>query len=85
MFTITFWKAALERAIGTFAVSVVGLAIVDDPFNLPGLPWDRIFLSAAIIAGLTVLKTLGAFATNGTPGFGSAEGLTPPKHALTDK
>lgn len=82
MFTILFWKASAERAVGTFAASVVGLAIVANPFDYGLLPWGDIFKASLIITGLTVLKTLAALGTNGSPGFGTAEALVPPKVPL---
>lgn len=76
MFTLAFWKATLERTIGTFAAAFVGLAIVNNPFEYMSLPWGDITVTSLIITGMTVLKTLGAGASNGSPGFGTAEQLS---------
>lgn len=79
MFTIVFWKAVAERAIGTFSASFVGLAVLANPLDYMTLPWGKIFVASLVITGLTLLKTLGAGYANGSPGFGTAEHLTADK------
>lgn len=77
MFTKQFWKASLERVVGTFAASFIGLVVVDNSTDYLGLDWGNIFVTSIIITGLTFVKTLAALATNGTPGFTEAERLAP--------
>lgn len=75
MFTLAFWKATLERTIGTFAATVLGLAGTD-ALGMLSLDWGQIFAASGIIGGLTVLKCLSVAAgTDGTPSLGNVEGL----------
>lgn len=67
----------MERMVGTFAASFVGLVTVDQVVSGVYLDWLTIFKAALIITGLTLLKTLAAFSVNGTPGFTEAETLAP--------
>lgn len=79
MFTWNYWKATLERLIGTYAAAFVGLAVVDEASNYVNLNWGNIAYTSAVITGMTFIKALAAFAANGTPGFTKAEQLTPDK------
>lgn len=77
MFTLTFWKATLERTIGTFAATIIGLAGTDTVGMLT-LDWVQIVSASAIIAGLTVLKCLTVAAgTDGSPSATNVEALSP--------
>lgn len=77
MFTLTFWKATLERTIGTFAATVLGLAGTDT-IGMLTLNWVQIVEASAIIAGLTVLKCLVVAAgTDGSPSATNVETLKP--------
>ena len=81
MFTLTFWKAALERALSTAAQSAL-LAVGADQFNVIGAD----FATIAGFAGggflLSALKSVVvAGATDGNPSVGSVEAL--PGHDYT--
>lgn len=77
MFTLTFWKATLERTVGTFAATVLGLAGTDT-IGMLSLDWVQIAQASAIIAGLTVLKCLVVAAgTDGSPSATNVEALKP--------
>lgn len=77
MFTLTFWKATLERTIGTFAATVLGLAGTDT-IGMLSLDWVQIGQASAIIAGLTVLKCLVVAAgSDGSPSATNVEALKP--------
>ena len=83
MFTLTFWKATLERTVGTFAATVLGLAGTDT-IGMLSLDWVQIFSASGIIAGLTVLKCITVAAgTDGSPSATNTESLSPaagPRH-----
>jgi hypothetical protein len=83
MFTLTFWKATLERTIGTFAATVIGLAGTDT-IGMLSLDWVQIFSASGIIAGLTALKCISvAASTDGSPSTTNTEKLADadaPKH-----
>lgn len=77
MFTLIFWKATLERTIGTFAATVIGLAGTDTVGMLT-LDWVQIVSASGIIAALTVLKCLAVAAgTDGSPSATNVEALAP--------
>lgn len=77
MFTLTFWKATLERTIGTFAATILGLAGTDT-VGLLHLNWVEIGSASLIVAGLTVLKCLVVAAgTDGSPSAANVETLNP--------
>ncbi len=80
MFTLTFWKATLERTIGTFAATVLGLAGTDT-IGMLALDWPQIFAASGVIAGLTVLKCITVAAgTDGSPSALNAEALAVGRH-----
>lgn len=77
MFTLTFWKATLERTVGTFAATVLGLAGTDT-IGMLSLDWVQIAQASAIIAGLTMLKCLVVAAgSDGSPSATNVEALKP--------
>ena len=77
MFTLTFWKATLERTVGTFAATVLGLAGTDT-IGMLALDWVQIVSASTVIAGLTVLKCLAVAAgTDGSPSAANVEALNP--------
>lgn len=77
MFTLTFWKATLERTVGTFAATVLGLAGTDT-LGMLSLDWAQIFAASGVIAGLTVLKCITVAAgTDGSPSATNVESLAP--------
>jgi hypothetical protein len=76
MFTLAFWKAAAERALKTFAQSLVGsLAVASGLTDAPWLP----ALSAAGLATLASLLTSVVSSGVGSsgPSLTSAERLAP--------
>lgn len=76
MFTLTFWKATLERTIGTFAATVLGLAGLTAGTDVLALDWPQIFAASGVVAGLTVLKCITVAAgTDGSPSAGNVEAL----------
>lgn len=84
MFTLTFWKATLERSLGTFAATVIGLAGTDT-IGMLSLDWLQIFAASGIIAGLTVLKCVAVAAgTDGAPSALNAEALAPKAPTYVD-
>lgn len=57
MFTQTFWKSAIERAIRTFCqtlVAVVGAA----QFDWMSADWQSLLVTSGIAAGLSVLTSV---------------------------
>ena len=78
MFTGQFWKAAFERAVKTFAQTLLALLAVDG-LDWVNVNWGDTFLAAGIAAGLSVLSSIvTATATDGSPSLTKAEELTPP-------
>lgn len=78
-----FWKAAGERAIMTFAQTLIGLIGVDTVAPIQGLDWANL-LSAALLAALvSALKSVSAGAATGGPSAGKLEAPNPkPKGKL---
>jgi hypothetical protein len=76
IWTRAFWLAAAERAVATFAQTVVALAGVS---AIPAVsaPWWSWFAAGGIAGGLSVLKALAAVAATGDgPSLTSAERIT---------
>lgn len=78
MFTLTFWKATLERSLFTFIEALLAAVISLGATTLTGVDW----LLALNIAGLSfviaVLKNvLVAKVTDGSPSAVNAEALHP--------
>lgn len=77
MFTLTFWRAAFERAVSTGAQFIVGLA-GGDALGWYSMDWGQIFIASGIGAGLSIAKSLAAAAaTDGSPSLVNAEKLNP--------
>ncbi len=79
MFTTTFWKAAIERAVRTFAQTFAALLVADPLVGAVEFDW----LDGAAVSGLaalaSLLTSLGASVltpSNG-PSLSSAEVLNP--------
>lgn len=77
MWTVTFWKAVAERAVFTFAetlLAVLGVGATD----LLSVPWVSALSTAGLAALLSVLKSIVANKVgNAGPSF-STETLAPP-------
>lgn len=79
MFTLAFWKAAAERAVKTFAQSLVGVLTVamGAASGLAGLDWGNVLQAALVAAGLSILTSLVSAPVGGNgPSLGT-ETLTP--------
>lgn len=68
MFSKSFWKGAVERAIRTFCqtlVAVVGAA----QFDWMSADWQSLLVTSAVAAGLSVLTSIAAanVGDKGTP------------------
>lgn len=74
-----FWKGAAERAIFTFAQTLVALIGVDTVAPVWGFDWGHLLASAGLAALLSVLKSVGAGAATGTPSVGHLEDPAPAK------
>lgn len=75
MFTLTFWKAALERAISTIA-QVAVLLIGADMANWMTMDYKEIAILSLIGGGLSILKAVATGAvTDGSPSLGNVEEL----------
>lgn len=77
MWTLTFWKAVVERAIKTFAQAAAAM-LIGDGIGLLDINW----LSVGSVAGLaTVVSILTSVATaglsDGNPSVASVEKLAP--------
>lgn len=72
-----FWAAAGERALATFAQTLVALIGVDAVTPIESLDWATMLSSAALAGLLSVLKSVGAGAATGTPSIGHLEQPTP--------
>ena len=59
MFTQQFWKDTLERAVATFAQTIIALVGVNYS-DAVTLDWKAIAITGLIAAGLSVLKGLAA-------------------------
>lgn len=85
--TAEFWKGAGERAIATFAQTLVALIGVDTVAPVWGFDWAHLLGAAALAALLSVLKSVGAGAATGTPSVGHVEDPAPkrikPKNGTT--
>lgn len=72
IWTKAFWRAAAERAIGTFAQTLGGLLAADEGGELVNLDlihadWRGYLMAAGVAALLSVLKSVAAN-TRGNPG-----------------
>lgn len=77
MFSLSFWRAASERAISTGAQVLLALA-GGDALGWYALDWGQIGIASAIGAGLSVAKSLATAAvTDGSPSLTNAEKLNP--------
>ena len=75
IWTLAFWRATAERALGTFIASVLGVVTVLDPLQVVDLDWPKTLLAAIVITAITVLKCLATALTtpSSTPSMLQAE------------
>lgn len=77
MFTLTFWKAAAERAIKTFAQVLAGFLTVHG-LGVTSVDWQSSLSVSALAAIASVVTSVAtAAATDGNPSLGSVEKLSP--------
>lgn len=78
MFTVTFWKAAAERAIKTGAQSVLTVYFVGDvALNAFEADWFNMGGIGLGGAALSVLTSLASAARDGNPSLTNAETVAP--------
>lgn len=78
MFTLTFWKAAAERAVNTFAQGWLAAFIVGGtPTEFSDVPWWPVTQVALIATLISVIKSVivNTASQGDGPGFTSAETL----------
>ena len=57
MFTQTFWKSTIERAIRTFCQTLVAIAGASQ-FDWMSADWQTLLITSGIAAGLSVLTSV---------------------------
>lgn len=67
MFTLTFWRAALERAIKTFAQTILALVTVGPALGITHLDWPNMLGLGATAAVVSVLTSVTSLSTITTP------------------
>lgn len=83
MFTLTFWKATLERALKTAAQTAIAAIGVTAAFS--DVRWAVVGSVVLLSTILSVLMSIVSAATTGSPSLTGAEVLaSAPKHAVTD-
>jgi hypothetical protein len=76
LWSAAFWKATAERAVSTFAQSVIAVAGVGTAVPELRVPWVGALLAGGVAAGLSVLKSLVAAGVgDGSPSITNAEKL----------
>lgn len=77
MWTLTFWKDAAERAVSTFAQTLIAMVGTDAVLEKVTLGWKDLLLTAAIAGGLSILKSVAAtrVGTKGTASFAKGVGM----------
>ena len=74
MWTLAFWKEALERAIKTAAQTLAALWVVGNVFNVLTVDWSQ---SLGIALGAMVLSFLTSLGSAGIGPAGSPSMVTP--------
>jgi hypothetical protein len=76
MFTVTFWKQAVERAIKSAAQALLGLWVGAQAFNAWDVDWKKaagVALGAALLSVLTSLASAGV-GKKGSPSLVDTDG-----------
>jgi hypothetical protein len=79
MFTLTFWKAAAERAVNTFAQAFLAALLVNGtPTAFAEIAFWPVAQVALIAAGISVIKSVivNTASQGDGPGMSSAETLS---------
>lgn len=79
IWTNGFWKGAVERALATFAQTLVALIGVDTVAPVWGLDWAHLMGAAALAGLLSILKSVSAGAVTGSASVGHLEDPAPAK------
>lgn len=77
MFTLTFWKAALERAVKTAAQAAIAFWATGSVTGLYGIDWAATLSVAGFAALASVVTSIASGAVDGNPSAGNLE-TTPP-------
>lgn len=72
MFTASFWSAALERMLMTFAQALLAVMVVDG-FDIYSVDWGGILATAGIAAAISLLKSIITAASTGKVSVTGAE------------
>lgn len=67
MFTKPFWKDASERAVRTFAQTLLALIVVGPLSSVLAINWDRALATAGVAALVSVLNAIVAPPTQSVP------------------
>jgi di/tricarboxylate transporter len=78
VFTLNFWRDAVERAVKTFAQSALALILAAKAASLLDIDWGNLFAVAGLAALISVLTSLGSVKF-GAPGTASMAKVEPPK------
>lgn len=74
MFTLTFWKAVLERSIATFLEAFLAAVLMLGGTTLTGVDWLTALNISALSFVIAIVKNvLVAWGTNGSPSATNAE------------
>lgn len=60
MWTLNFWKDAGERAVSTFAQTLLAALGTDAVVSEVQLGWQGLLITAGVAAGLSLLKSMAA-------------------------
>lgn len=82
MTTWTFWRAALERAVRTFAQVLLGL-LGGDGLGIVDVAWVHVLSVAALAALVAVLMAVVTAGGTGSPGLTEIPRLAP-RHRRSD-
>lgn len=72
----TFWKGVVERALSTAAQSAIAV-LTTDVAGILDVDWTQTGSVVGLAALLSVLKSIGTHASNGTASVGAVESPKP--------